>query len=50
MFSSAHSPPEHAESEEKALKRVSRLFGPRRYDFVSGLYTEGVDRQNFYSF
>src|SRR5262249_4051691 len=39
---------EHAESEERALKRVSRLFGPRRYDFVSGLYTEGADRQNFY--
>jgi SAM-dependent methyltransferase len=39
---------EQAESEEKALKRVSRLIGPRRYDFVSGLFTEGADRQKFY--
>jgi SAM-dependent methyltransferase len=39
---------EQAESEEEARKRVSRLIGPRRYDFVSGLYTEGTDRQKFY--
>ena len=27
---------------------MSRLIGPRRYDFVSGLFTEGADRQKFY--
>jgi SAM-dependent methyltransferase len=35
-------------TEEQARKRVSRLIGPRRYDFISGLYTEGADQQKFY--
>jgi SAM-dependent methyltransferase len=39
---------EQAGTEEQARKRVNRLIGPRRYDFVSGLYTDGPDRQKFY--
>ena len=42
---------EEAETEELARKRVNRRIGPRRYDFISGVYTEGADRQKFfYSF
>jgi len=37
-----------AQSEEQARKKVSKLIGPRRYDFISGLYTEGPDQQKFY--
>jgi SAM-dependent methyltransferase len=36
------------ESEDEARKRVSKLIGPHRYDFISGLYTEGEDQQKFY--
>jgi SAM-dependent methyltransferase len=39
---------EQAGTEEQARKRVKRLIGPRQYDFVSGVYTEGADQQKFY--
>jgi len=39
---------EQDQTEEQARKKVSKLIGPRRYDFISGLYTEGADQQKFY--
>lgn len=39
---------EEAGSEEEARKKVNKLIGPRHYDFVTGLYTEGEDQQKFY--
>ena len=39
---------EQAGTEEEARRRVSKLIGPRHYDFISGLYTEGEDQQKFY--
>jgi SAM-dependent methyltransferase len=37
-----------SDSEEQARRRAGRLIGPRRYDFISGLYQEGDDQQKFY--
>lgn len=39
---------EQSDSEELALRRARRLLGRSRYDFVTGLYTDGEDRQKFY--